>query len=412
MAKTFYPHMSKKVDKNSLTRRQFITTASSGALAAAVAAVPATRLCAQAAQSKSGNAKGQAPGKKSSAIPDFLEIEVSGDAFEQGVAHGEAVREYVLPYHGASLHKKFEQSPKAKVAIEQAMAYLDKNFPDLVKEMRGIAHGAKVDFQDIVLWNYRRVLAAYPAGCTNFALRQTQVGPALCGTVDGGPHRNMPYPLFIQRFKPSNGYRVLASVLPGTIWVEKAINEHGLACGNSGISTTDVQPHGLPFHTTYRQTLLNCRNVEEAMRFFGSISQICFGGIFVFVDATGNALSVEKSPTRQVVLRTTENWVGSANVFTTPSLREVMTKRPKHINEGQERRETMANFAAKVGTSATIDDLLAFNRSHGSPAAICRHGGKDGSHTRESYVLLCRERRMLATTSGYPCKAEVRSFSL
>jgi len=175
------------MDKNCLTRRQFITTASSGALAAAVATAPATRLCAQATQSKSGHAKGRTHGEKSSAIPDFLEIEVSGDAFEQGVAHGEAVREYVLPYHGASLRKKFEQSPKAKRAIEQAMAYLDKSFPDLIKEMRGIAHGAKVDFQDIVLWNYRRVLAAYPAGCTNFALRQTQVGPAFCGTVDGGP---------------------------------------------------------------------------------------------------------------------------------------------------------------------------------------------------------------------------------
>ena len=255
------------MDRNRLTRRQFITTASSGALAAAVAATPATRLYAKAAQS-------QTHGKKSSAIPDFLEIEVSGGAFEQGVMHGEVVREYVLPYHGASLRKKFEQSPKAKAAIEQAMAYLDKNFPDLVKEMRGIAHGAKVDFWDIVLWNYRRVLAAYPAGCTNFALRKTQVGPVLCGTVDGGPHRYMPYPLFIQRFKPSKDYRVLASVLPGTIWVEKAINEHGLACGNSGISTTDVQPRGLPFHTTSRQALLNCRTVEEAVRFFGSISQI------------------------------------------------------------------------------------------------------------------------------------------
>ncbi|MCK4627697.1 MAG: hypothetical protein KAT56_01775 [Sedimentisphaerales bacterium] len=400
------------MDKNSLTRRQFITTVSSGALSAAVAAVPATRLCAQTTQSKSGHAEGQTHSEKSSAIPDFLEIEVSGDAFEQGVAHGEAVREYIVPYHGTSLRKKFERSPKAKGAIEQAMAYLDKSFPDLVKEMRGIAHGAKMDFRDIVLWNYCRVLAAYPAGCTNFALRQTQVGPALCGTVDGAPPRYRPYPLFIQRFKPRKGYRLLASVLPGTIWVEKAINEYGLACGNSGISTTDVQPRGLPFHTTYRQALLNCRNVEEAARFFGGISQICFGGIFVFVDATGNALSIEKSPTRQVVLRTTENWVGSANVFTTPSLREIMTKTPKQIKESQGRRETMANFAAKVGTSASMDDLLAFNRSHGSPAAICRHGGKDGSHTRESYVLLCRERRMLASTRGYPCKAEIHSFSL
>ncbi len=262
-----------------------------------------------------------------------------------------------------------------------------------------------------MLWNYRRVLDVYPAGCTNLALRQTQVGPVLCGTVDGSG-RHLPYPIFIQRFKPRKGYRVLASVLPGTIWVEKAMNEHGLACGNSGLPTKDVQPRGLPFHTTYRQTLLNCRDVEEAVRFFGNISQLCFGGIFVFVDAGGNALSVEKSPTRQAILRTTENWVGSANAFTTPSLREVMVSPPERIKESKGRRETMARFAAKVGASASMDDLLSFIRSHGLPTAICRHGGKDISHTRESYVLLCCERRMLASTRGYACETEMRSFSL
>lgn len=30
----------------------------------------------------------------------------------------------------------------------------------------------------------------------------------------------------------------------------------------------------------------------------------------------------------------------------------------------------------------------------------------------ESYVLLCRERRMLAGTRGYACEAEMRSFAL
>ena len=350
----------------------------------------------------------------------FLEIEASGDAFERGVAHGEAVREYILPYHGASLREKAERAPKARAIIEQAMAYLHERFPDLVEELRGIAHGAKMDFWDIVLWNYRRVFDVYPPflhfvrghGCTNLALRQTQVGPVLCGTVDDSSGRRLSYPLFIQRFTPRKGYRVLASVLPGTIWVEKGINEHGLAIGNSGMETKDVQPRGLPFHTTYRQALLNCRDVEEAAEFFGTISQICFGGIFVFVDAGGNALSIEKSPTRQAVLRTTENWVGSANAFTTPDLQEVHVLTPESIERSARRRENMAAFAAKVGTSATMHDFVAFVRWHGPPAAVCRHGGKDGSHTRECYVLLCRERRMLAGTRGYACEAQMHSFSL
>jgi len=343
---------------------------------------------------------------------EFLEIEASGDAFERGVAHGEAVREYILPYHGASLRDRAERSPQANRVIEQAMAYLDERFPDLVEEMRGIAHGAEMDFWDIVLWNYRRVFDVCPPCCTNFALRQTQVGPVLCGTVDDSSGRRLPYPLFIQRFTPRKGYRVLASVLPGTIWVEKAMNEHGLACGNSGMATKDVQPRGLPFHTTYREALLNCRDVEEAVEFFGSISQVCFGGIFVFVDAGGNALGIEKSPTRQAVLRTTENWVGSANAFTTPGLQGVQVVTPERIDESARRRETMAAFAARVGTSATMDDLLDFIRWHSPSAAVCRHGGEDGSHTRESYVLLCRERRMLAGTRGYACEAQMHSFSV
>jgi len=343
---------------------------------------------------------------------EFLEIDASGDAFERGVAHGEAMREYILPYHGASLREKAERSPEAKAVIEQAMAYLDERFPDLVEEMRGIAHGGRMDFWDIVLWNYRRVFDVCPPCCTNFALRETQVGPVLCGTVDDSSARPLPYPLFIQRFRPRKGYRVLATVYPGTIWVEKGLNEHGLAIGNSGLATTDVQPRGLPFHTTYRQALFNCRDVEEAAQFFGTISQVCFGGTFVFVEAGGNALSIEKSPTRQAVLPTTGNWVGSANAFTTPSLQEVQARAPERIEESARRRQSMAAFAERVGTSANLDDLLAFVRSHEPPGAICRHGGRDLSHTRESYVLLCRERRMLAGTRGYACEAQMHSFAL
>ncbi len=349
-------------------------------------------------------------------MPDFLEIEAAGGAFERGVAHGEAVREYIALYHGASLRKKAEESPEANAAIEQAMSYLDERFPELVEELRGIAHGANQDFRDIVLWNYRRVFDVLPPSCTNLALRETSVGPVLCGTVDGWSGLeeapDEPYPVFIQRLKPDKGYRVLASVLPGTLWVEKGINEHGLAIGNSGLATTDIEPRGLPYHTMYRQALLGCRDVEEAARFLGSVSQICFGATFVLVDAGGNALSIEKSPTRQAVLRTAENWVGSANSFTTPSLQEVQVRPPERNGESGRRRETMRRFAANVGTSATLDDLLGFVRSHGSPAAICRHGGEDLSHTRESYVLLCRERRMLAGTRGYACRAEMQSFSL
>ena len=82
----------------------------------------------------------------------------------------------------------------------------------------------------------------------------------------------------------------------------------------------------------------------------------------------------------------------------------------KTVEKG--RWESCPADVAECAKAAGLDDLLAFIRSHEPPAAICRHGGRDLSHTRESYVLLCRERRMLAGTRGYACEAQMHSFSL
>ena len=341
----------------------------------------------------------------------FLEVDVEGDAFQRGVMHGNAVREYILPFHGTGI-LAFRDHSRVRRAMAQSLGYMREAFPDLVEELKGIAQGAEMAFDDIVLLNNRRLFSALePLACSNLALSATEPGPALVGTVDGGAG-DIAGPLIVQRFQPDSGCRMIGTVLPGTVWLEKGVNEHGLAVGNSAVVVSDSRPVGVAFHTVYRQALLCCRTTEEAMTFLQRHHQNAHGIVLLLVDGDGALSCLEKSPTRSARVAAENPWVASANTFRTAEMRPLEVASCEKQAESERRYQTLDILAAQCASSATLDDLTACVRYHGEPASICRHGGRDLSHTRESYVLLPAQRAMYVGTRGYACRAEMHRFDL
>ena len=341
----------------------------------------------------------------------FLEIDVEGDAFHRGLMHGRAVREYILPFHGTGI-LGFRDHPRVRQAMDQSLGYMRQAFPNLVEELKGIAAGAEMDFDDILLLNNRRLFSALrPLACSNLALSATGLGPALVGTVDGGGEA-VAGPLIVQRVRPESGCRMIGTVLPGTVWLEKGVNEYGLAVGNSSVAVSDRQPAGLAFHTVYRQALLNCRTTEEAMAFMQRHHQNAHGIVLVLVDGDGALGCLEKSPTRCAPVAADSPWVAAANTFRTAEMRPLEVASREKQAEAERRYQTLDTLAARCAGSATLDDLTACLRYHGEPASICRHGGRDLSHTRESYVLLPAQRAMYVGARGYACQVEMHRFEL
>ncbi len=97
---------------------------------------------------------------------EFFTVEVSGTSYERGFQHGKALRKIIRP---AVNRFKYELILPILEALESKASYEDyRNFfmeqtgllataktrvPDLVEEIRGIADGAKLSFEDVFIYN-------------------------------------------------------------------------------------------------------------------------------------------------------------------------------------------------------------------------------------------------------------------
>ena len=106
----------------------------------------------------------------------FKVVEISGATpYERGVQHGEAARELIAK--GISRYQEsFEKGQNVpwKLVRQKAMGYvpfLEKDYEDLLDEIRGIGKGAGIDFEDMMVLNTRYELLKFPIQeCTTFAV--------------------------------------------------------------------------------------------------------------------------------------------------------------------------------------------------------------------------------------------------
>jgi isopenicillin-N N-acyltransferase-like protein len=104
----------------------------------------------------------------------FREIEVWGMPREMGRQLGEAAREEVRTYvdllvERSNLGRKSRLTPEAALAVAaEAIAYAERYLPDAMDELRGIAEGAGVPVEQVMLINVRNQFGAVapPEGCT------------------------------------------------------------------------------------------------------------------------------------------------------------------------------------------------------------------------------------------------------
>src|SRR5262249_21898436 len=119
--------------------------------------------------------------------------------------------------------------------------------PDLVEEMRGIARGAGVPFERIFLLNslldlgsfrYLELAGAF-AGCTTFAvLSEAGTGKTLVGQTYDRPELHQDY-LVLLRLKPAGGPRQLLLSFAGVVGAA-GLNDAGLALNINYLSPRDV----------------------------------------------------------------------------------------------------------------------------------------------------------------------------
>ena len=202
-------------------------------------------------------------------------LEVSGTPEEIGFAVGknmaDSIRETVLPLG------EFQQSQrnwKGSNYLKKLDEAARNVFPAYVIELEGMARGAQVDYESLLIWNCRGDLPLLadanpesaehtPEGCTTLLYPSTEDADALIAHNEDGPPELDGHCRWLT-VTQANGTKFSTFHYPGMLPGHTfSVNSHGLVQTINNIRVDDLQS-GIPRHFICR-AILDCSTLEEAL---------------------------------------------------------------------------------------------------------------------------------------------------
>jgi len=356
-----------------------------------------------------------------------------------GRAHGEACRESIRSFISLSVERLLSGSrpPRTRERLlEQAAGYLPhvREFaPAMEEEMRGIAEGADVPFEEVLFLQVRTHLMKPPAvqgssagaqqpppdasqapsgGCTAFALepRASGTGSALIGqNWDWDP--SLEDVCFILTRRPKGAPAFMSFTQPGLI-AYIGLSEAGVAvCLNLLLAPgyrTGVPTYCILRSLYEQRGVEGCRRVVSSARIGMSQNFLVMtpDGAIDFEVTTGRV--AEPAASNQGVLLHTNHFLDEGLAARDELADRLTDTRPRYARIGA--------LMAGLGRGPTVDDMKAILSDHdGYPRSICRHPNDQPSFghmgTVCSLIMEPAEGRM-HISRGNPCTNPYATYTL
>ncbi len=342
---------------------------------------------------------------------------LKGSPAEVGFQHGtrcrEMIRKNVTLYlrlfsHYASLDRS------QAVSLARRFVPVIRDFdPAILEEIRGIAEGAGLDFEEVLAINLRTELM-YP--------HQTATGE--CTSLAVLPEASAGGEVLIGQnwdWKPQmKGSTVLLEIeqdgKPGVVTLTEAgivgkigLNSAGLgACLN--ILKSPLGRIGVPIHVLMR-AILNCERPGDAVQKIVTRERASNNNCLL-AHAGGAAIDFEMTPDRYDFIYPERGVLVHANNFTSERLRPLDTGVAEYpdtlLRFGRAREK-----ALKKAGGITVDDVKEILRDHlNHPDSICRHpDGQDPEMEQcqtVASIIMNLSRKEVHVAAGPPCESEYR----
>ncbi len=317
----------------------------------------------------------------------FPLIEVQGSSYEMGYQHGVQAAELVRRY--ISWIEKLTHTP-VSVLRKNAMAFrheMEILSPPFLEEVRGLADGAAISFEEAMLCQVRaesaQVSSGTMEGCSAFAWAGTATA------ADGQPLAGQNQDLepeyadvaILLRVKPADGRpRALMFTFAGQLGYS-GMNEHGLT--HFANALYDYQwRHGLP-HYPLKRVMLEKETVEECVELLER-HRTCSAHNVVLCDSLGKIADVEVRP-EGIALFEDEHphLCVHTNHYLTPQFSPFETN---SLPDSCPRLARMRVLIVENWGKITVETLKTILADHQNEASgICRHGEK-GMHSISGYI--------------------------
>lgn len=344
-------------------------------------------------------------------------IEIQGGPRKRGQQQGEGAQ---IMIH-AALARYREVLTKAlnmtwQEALREArkfLPYAEEAFPQFVDEIRGIAEGAQVAFQEVWTLNCYEGLTEVRQqvwGCTCVAVRDdlTADGHVLLAHNEDWSSVDREH-VYLVRCWPDDGPAFIGMTY-GPLLVNIGLNAEGIGVAINSVYPTDGRV-GVPRILSSR-AVLDARTIGEAIR--ACVPKLRAGGYsYLLADPNGELYSIETSATTHNILYGEDGWLAHTNHYLSPKMQvieEAGTYSSSHVRLNRARRLLRTQLG-----QVTVESLQALLRDHVNyPNSICVHEDEsDPPHEREitlaSLVMDLTARAMWAAP-GPPCEAEFECY--
>lgn len=351
----------------------------------------------------------------------FREIEVGGRPREMGRQLGEAAREEVRGYADLvverfNLGRESPLAPEAALALAaETIPRAERYLPDAMEELRGIAEGAGVTVEQVMLINVRNQLgaAAPPEGCTAVLL-EPRASASGAGVVaqnwDNDPATD-PFSVVLIR-RPAGKPALLTFTRPGEVAYL------GLSSAGMGIALNSMPGEqrraGVPWYfllrAMYEATTLEAavREVERAERAIPANAVVITAEGGADIEMMIDAVRVLSPDARGILIHT--------NHCVHPELVPINDRYAPGIYGQSFPRKARAEAMLGSDHTTTLDQIKRLLSDHdGYPTSICRHPNAEPTiGWQRSVVSVVLEPALgrMHLSRGNPCENPYEIYEL
>jgi isopenicillin-N N-acyltransferase-like protein len=348
-------------------------------------------------------------------------IEVSGDHYEMGFQYGKACPEIrtMLDITRQGFGGKDDTAILMDKYIPLYLPFAEKYAPEIVEEMRGMAAGAELDFQDIFLLNITyEISATLTMGCTSFAAagKATADGEVITG-------QNLDFlsmyeeNIVLLKTKPGHGPASMAVAPAGTLGLI-GMNSAGISLNLNLLRDRDslAPDGGVPSHIILRK-ILTCLNLGEAISTLASAEKKSAKN-YLLASEQGDVVDIEVTMNDLDVRYPERGIFTHANCFQAERFRS-SDLAPQYLPDSYIRAERLYRLMDNHHGILSVDVMKQLLQDHNNhPNSVCRHPDPRNplpiGRMMKTLVSLinCPKERKAWIALGNPCENEYFEYCL
>jgi len=261
-------------------------------------------------------------------------VYLTGSPYEIGFANGKLCKNEILRANKPFLdiYKKVSLDPQNKWL--EVSKKLEIHIPEeYLEEMRGIADGAEIEYENILLLN---TLTTISMGnkCFAFAFKENNSKIVTFRQIDEDKASFLYKNMILYIIKPQKGYGFAAILNPGWVDGESGINEKGITVSQNNIHIRQTEWDIMPITQLSRQMLQYSKTIDEAEQLLDK--QKAFPARLLFVSSKKSASIFEIANKEKARMDMANGFLTLANHACLIPSKNVLSSSTRRLDFGNE----------------------------------------------------------------------------